>query len=181
MATVVGRPFSAFLTRLILESYRQVNPVEKVFAANRGYASTTELLRAGADSRLLQKMVRDSQIVKIKRGLYKSLAYAPGSAEDMLDLAAAVPDGVFCLFTALAYHDLTTYNPPEFNMAIYRETHKPLLPEYPPIKVFYFSKERYWTGIITVEIEGHPVKIFDPEKTICDCVRYRNKIGLDIM
>jgi predicted transcriptional regulator of viral defense system len=66
-------------------------------------------------------------------------------------------------------------------MAIYRETHKPLLPEYPPIKVFYFSKERYWTGIITVEIEGHPVKIFDPEKTICDCVRYRNKIGLDIM
>jgi hypothetical protein len=114
MATVVGRPFSAFLTRLILESYRQVNPVEKVFAANRGYASTTELLRAGADSRLLQKMMLDSQIVKIKRGLYKSLAYAPGSAEDMLDLAAAVPDGVFCLFTALAYHDLTTYNPPEF-------------------------------------------------------------------
>jgi predicted transcriptional regulator of viral defense system len=155
--------------------------VEKVFADNHGYASTTSLLRAGADSRLLQKMVLDSQIVKIKRGLYKSLSYVPGSAEDMIDLAAAMPNGVFCLFTALAYHDLTTYNPPEFNIAIDRDAYKPVLPEYPPVKVFYFSKERYRTGMITVEIEGYPVKIFDPEKTICDCIRYRNKIGLDMM
>jgi hypothetical protein len=76
-------------------------------------------------------------------------------------LAVVVFDGVFCLFTALAYHDLTTYNSSEFNIAIDQDAYKPVLPEYPSVKTFYFSKARYRTGIIAVEIDGGTVEIFD--------------------
>lgn len=159
----------------------RLNNIEKVFLDNHGYATTTKLLKVGADSRLISKLVNNGKAIKVKRGLYKWNLYAPKSEEDLIELAAAVPEGVFCLFTALSYHELTTNNPQEFNMAIFRDSHRPLLPGYPPVKVFYFSEKQYHTGISTFQIEGHPVNMYDLEKTICDCVRYRNKIGFDIM
>jgi predicted transcriptional regulator of viral defense system len=170
-----------FKKRMIfLEKDRLIN-IEKVFLDNHGYATTTKLLRAGANSRLILKLIADDKATKIKRGLYRWNLYSPKSEEDLIELATTLPEGVFCLFTALSYYELTTYNPQEFNMAIFRDSHKPLLPDYPPVKVFYFSEKQFNTGISTLQIEGHAVKMYDVEKTICDCVRYRNKIGLDIM
>jgi predicted transcriptional regulator of viral defense system len=163
-----------------LEKDRLSN-IEKVFLDNHGYATTTKLLNAGADSRLILKLVKNKKAIKIKRGLYKWKLYSPKSEDDLIELAKTLPGGIFCLFTALSYYRLTTFNPQEFNMAIYRDSYKPILSDYPPVRVFYFSEKQYHTGISILQIEGDPVKIYDIEKTICDCVRYRNKIGLDIM
>jgi hypothetical protein len=142
----------------------RLNNIEKVFLDNHGYATTTKLLKAGADSRLILKLVKNDKATKVKRGLYKWNLYTPKSEEDLIELSAALPEGVFCLFTALSYYELTTYNPQEFNMAIFRDSHKPLLPDYPPVKVFYFSEKQFNTGISTLQIEGHAVKCMTLKK-----------------
>jgi predicted transcriptional regulator of viral defense system len=56
-----------------------------------------------------------------------------------------------------------------------------LFPDYPPIKVLYFAEKQYKTGVKEISIQGNIIKIYDLEKTICDCIRYRNKIGIDIV
>jgi predicted transcriptional regulator of viral defense system len=159
----------------------RLKKIEDLFIKNHGYATTSELLKIGTDSRLIKSLVTNCAIVKVKRGLYKWPSYSGETNEDMVELAHIIPNGVFCLFTALSYYDLTTYNSPEFNIAVYRDSKKPLLPNYPPVKIYYFSKKPYHTGLLNLNIEGHTIKIYDLEKTVCDCVRYRNKIGQDIM
>ena len=97
-----------------------------------------------------------------------------------MDVFKIVPSGVLCLTSALAYYEFTTYNPWQYEIAIER-TKKISLPDYPPIKLVYFSSKQLELGIIEVDIDGHTIRIYDMEKTICDCVRYRNKIGIDIV
>lgn len=82
--------------------------------------------------------------------------------------------------SALSYYELTTYNPWEYYIAIHRDSTKVKNIEYPPIKLIYFSDKQFNIGITTINVNGNKVKIYDKEKTICDCVRYRNKIGMDI-
>ena len=91
-----------------------------------------------------------------------------------------MPKGVLYLTSALAYYDLTTYNPWQYEIAIER-TKKVTIPDYPPIKLVYFSEKQLDLGIVETDMDGHTVRIYDIEKTICDCVRYRNKIGIDIV
>ena len=93
-----------------------------------------------------------------------------------LEAKLSIPDGVICLGTALSWYGLTTWDPPEIHIAI-PKGRKIKLPEYPPVKLFYFSGNFYNYGIADEEIEsGDVIKIYDREKTICDIVRYRNKI-----
>jgi predicted transcriptional regulator of viral defense system len=120
------------------------------------------------------------KIERIKHGFYKWL----GMQEDtygMIDVSYLVPGGVFCLFSALAWHELTTYIPKEYSMAIHVYSRKPALPQYPPIRLYYFSNKRFETGTKTIELDSHAIKIYDLEKTICDVIHYRNKLGIDIV
>ncbi len=96
-------------------------------------------------------------------------------------MSKIVPNGVICLLSALSYYDISSYNPWEYYIAIHRDNHKPKIPEYPPISIFYFADKQYNTGIEEIMIKGNKIKIYDLEKTICDCIRYRNKIGVDIV
>lgn len=88
---------------------------------------------------------------------------------------------MICLLSALSYYELTTYNPWEYQIAIHRSSKKPKLPDYPPIKIFYLADAQYNIGIDEVDINGSVVRIYDREKTICDMVRYREKLGMDLM
>lgn len=80
----------------------------------------------------------------------------------------------------MAYYDLTTYNLWQYEIAIER-TKKVTIPDYPPIKLVCFSNKQLELGIVEADIDGHQVRIYDKEKTICDCVGYRNKIGIDLV
>ena len=93
----------------------------------------------------------------------------------------AIPEGIICLRTALAHYELSTWDPPEIYIAIRREQ-RIETPDYPPVKLFYFSGKFYTTGITTEKLDsGETIQIYDREKTICDVIRFRNKSGLDIM
>ncbi|GAG79285.1 unnamed protein product, partial [marine sediment metagenome] len=97
-----------------------------------------------------------------------------------IDLAQAVPDGVICLLSALSYYELTTFNPSVISMALCRGRRRPEV-EYPPVEFYYFSTKQFKAGINKIKIKAHKIIIYCPEKTICDCFRYRNKLGLDIV
>ena len=99
----------------------------------------------------------------------------------MVEVSKLVPKGVICLLSALSYYELTTYNPWEYQIAIHRGSKKPKLPDYPPIKIIYLADAQYSIGIDEVDINGSVVRIYDREKTICDMVRYREKLGMDLM
>ena len=98
----------------------------------------------------------------------------------MVEVSYIVKRGVFCLFSAAAYHDLSTFVPAEYHVAVPKK-YKVVLPEYPPIKLYYWEEAAYETGIIEAEVEGEMVEIYDAEKTVCDMVRYQKKVGMDIL
>ncbi|MDQ2088177.1 type IV toxin-antitoxin system AbiEi family antitoxin domain-containing protein [Herbivorax sp. ANBcel31] len=159
---------------------KHMQKIIKVFNEHDGFARTKDILETGVHFRNISKLEKEGIIFKIKRGLYKLSDSDFDEYNELVEATKIVDKGVICLLSALDYYDYTTYNPWEYYIAIYRDSKKPIIPEYPPIKIIYFSKKQFEMGINTISINGNEVKIYDKEKTICDCTRYRNKIGMDI-
>ena len=98
---------------------------------------------------------------------------------DLVQVSKLVPKSVVCLISALDFHNLTTQIPKKVYIALPREIKAPRV-DYPPLDIVYLSKEPYSAGIEEHEIDGVAIRIYDKEKTIADCFKFRNKIGLDI-
>ena len=157
------------------------NKIKNIFEKNNGYARTKDILEADIHSSHLYKLQEEGEVSRIKRGLYRWNDDEFDSSTELIEVSNIAPNGVICLLSALSYYDLTTTNPWEYYIAIHRDEHSPKLPDYPPISIFYFGDKQFNTGIKEVDIEGSKVKIYDKEKTICDCIRLRNKVGTDVV
>jgi len=153
--------------------------IYKIFDTHNGFARTRDILAAGIHGRDIRRMRDGGQIIRIKRGFYRLAEMPLISNQGFIDLARAVPKGVICLLSALSYYELTTFNPSIISMAICRGSREPKI-EYPPVEFYHFSKKQFEAGINEIKINGHKIRIYCPEKTICDCFRYRNKLGLDM-
>lgn len=151
----------------------------KIFEAHNGYARTKDILAEGVHTRDIKVIMDRGIIVKVKNGLYKLAKSLVVSNQSFIEVALSAPEGVICLLSALSYYELTTFNPQVISMAIYRKSWRPKI-EYPPVEFYYFSKRQFEAGIDEIRIKGHKIRIYSPEKTICDCFRYRNKLGLDV-
>ena len=156
-----------------------MNKINKVFKKHNGFARTNDILAAGIHRRDIKRIRDEGRIIRVKRGLYRLSEIPLVSNQGYIDLARAVPEGVICLLSALSYHELTTFNPSVISMALCRGRRRPKI-EYPPVEFYYFSTKQFKTGIDEIKIKGHKIRIYCPEKTICDCFRYRSKLGLDI-
>jgi predicted transcriptional regulator of viral defense system len=99
---------------------------------------------------------------------------------DLVQVSLRVPRAVICLISALYYHDLTTQIPQRVYFALPRDVKTPKI-EYPPIRVFHFSEKSYQAGITEKNVDGVKVKIYDREKTIVDCFKFREKIGIEVV
>jgi len=115
----------------------------------------------------------------VARGLYQLANANPDPRHSLAEASALVPKGVICLTSALQFHELTLQMPSAVWMAIDRTGWKPNL-EYPPVRFVRFSGHALAGGVKRHPIEGIEVPVFEPAKSIVDCFRYRNKIGLDI-
>ena len=120
--------------------------------------------------------VKSGEIIRLKPGVY---CMEDAMAETMIDLEKIVPDGVLCLYSAWAHYGLTTQIPQGFYVAIPRKQ-KITLPDYPPIILNYWDRSIYGVGIVRRQIGGFEISIYDMEKSVCDAIRYRNKIGIDV-
>lgn len=97
-----------------------------------------------------------------------------------MTVATRVPQGVLCLISALSFHELTTQVPHAIDVALERGTRKPRL-DYPPTRFYWFSGPAFHEGIETHPLDGVSVRVYDPEKTLTDCFRYRNQLGMDVV
>lgn len=139
----------------------------------------SEALRRGISRRTLYAM-RDAGIVeRISRGLYRLADLAPLGNPDLVTVALRVPRGVICLVSALAFHNLTTQVPHEVSLAIGRGWEKPRI-DYPPVRFYRFSGPAFHTGVEIHRLDDVDVRVYSPEKTVADCFKFRNKIGLDV-
>jgi predicted transcriptional regulator of viral defense system len=127
----------------------------------------------------LARLVREGMIVRVARGLYQRANASVDAAHSLAEAAALVPKSVVCLTSALQFHELTLQMPSEVWMAIDRTAWRPRI-EYPPIRFVRFSGTALTDGVKRHRIEGVEVAITDPARTIVDCFRYRNKVGLDV-
>lgn len=127
----------------------------------------------------LSELVKSGDLVKIGRGLYGLPDALFSEHQTLLETAKTVPNGVVCLLSALRFHDLTTQNPFEVWLAIERKARIPQV-ETLPLRIMFFTDKAFTEGIETHNIEGVPLRVYNPAKTVADCFKYRNKIGLDV-
>lgn len=150
----------------------------KTFRSRGGVLRMSEALQSGIHRRELYSMLEAGLIEQLNRGLYRLTDLPPLGNPDLVSVALKVPSGVICLISALAYYEITTQIPHEVYVALERGMEAPKL-DHPPLRIFWFSGQAFTLGIQIHKIDGVPVRIYSPEKTIADCFKYRNKIGLD--
>lgn len=141
--------------------------------------TATQTIEAGVHPRTLYQMRDEGVIVQLARGLYCLPENVPVNF-DITVVATKYPKAVICLVSALSFHELTTQIPHAVSIALPKGTTTPKL-KYPPINVHRFSDDAYSEGIETHTIDKMKVKIYSIEKTIADCFKFRNKLGMDIV
>lgn len=148
-------------------------------ALSSGVLRARELVAGGMTRRQIQELADTGRLLHLGRGLY-SLPESPVTEHhDLVQVAARVPHGVVCLTSALQFHQLTTVSPWRVHLMVPRGSRPPHI-DHPPLLVFYANDSAYQAGIEEHTIEGVPVKVTTVAKTIADCFKYRNKIGLNV-
>lgn len=149
-----------------------------VFKKNGGILRTSQALREGIHPSTLYTMRDGGMLEVVSRGVFRLAGSEPLENPDLVTVATRVPSGVICLISALAFHQITTQIPHEIHVAIQRGAELPRL-EYPPIKIYWFKDQAFTAGVDTHKLDGVDIHIYSPEKTLADCFKFRNKIGLD--
>lgn len=149
-----------------------------VFKEHGGIMRTAYALRQGIHPSTLYRMRDSGMLETVSRGVYRLADGKQLSNPDLVTVAARIPEGVICLISALAFHQLTTQIPHVVHIALQRGATEPYL-EFPPIKTYRFSGEAFTAGIEIHQLDGVRMRVYSPEKTLADCFKFRQKIGLE--
>ena len=138
-----------------------------------------ELRDAGVHPQTLARMLKDNTLIRVNRGLYQ-LADAEVSADhELAEVAKLVPKGVICLVSALQFHELTLQMPSRVWLAIGQKARKPGI-GHPSTRIVRFGPRALSLGVQSHTIDGVSVPMFNPAKTVVDCFRFRQHVGLDV-
>ena len=144
-----------------------------------GTARARELEAAGVPRAQLSRLVAAGELQRLARGVYALPGYRGTEHSALLTVAKRAPLAVFCLLTALRLHGLTTQAPFEAWVAIGNKDHAPRL-DYPPLRIVRFSAPSLAYGLQTMQVDGGTLRVTSVAKTVADCFKFRNKIGLDV-
>jgi len=145
----------------------------------QGLLRPRDLAPQGIPRVALTRAVRRGQLERVRRGLYGLVARPVSAHGTLAEVARRVPRGVVCLLSALRFHDLTTQAPFEVWLAIDNKAATPKL-DYPPLRLVRFSGAALAEGVEEHVVDGVTVRVTNVAKTVADCFKYRNKIGLDV-
>lgn len=151
----------------------------QAFKAHKGILRFNQAREKNIFPAHLSAMKQAGVIEQLGRGLYRLTSLPPLSNPDLVTVAAKIPQGVICLISALSFHDITTQVPHAVDVALKSGSERPNL-EHPPTQFYWFSEISFKGGVESHEIDGVPIKIFSPEKTIVDCFKFRNRVGIDV-
>lgn len=147
--------------------------------ARHGILRLSELKSHGVHPPTLSRLVEEGVLNRPSRGLYEIAGAEINFNHSFAEVAKRAPKAVICLVSALQFHEITLQNARSVWIAIGSKDRKPAI-DYPPTRVARFGTEALSLGVETHRIDGAPVKIFDPAKSVVDAFRFRNKIGLDV-
>lgn len=150
--------------------------IQEIFEENNGVTKMGILLKNGINHYQINALLDRGAIIKLKQGVYK---WQTNEVNEWEDLTHLVPRGVLCLFTAAFHYELTTFISSTYHIAIPKKA-KIVLPDYPPIQLYYWDTAAFNLGIVETVIQETAIKMYDLEKTVCDIIRFRNKVGIDI-
>ena len=136
-------------------------------------------VRRGIPRGDLYRLVREGSVVREARGLYTAAKHQYTAEYSLAQVAKRVPAGIFCLLTALRVHNLTTQLPADVWIALPTKARKPRL-DNPRLRVARFSGAALAQGVETLRVEGVQLRVYSAAKTVVDCFKYRNKIGIDV-
>lgn len=142
----------------------------------RGGFITTGEVKSRGEYEQLRRAIEDGTLMRLRNGVYVEMS---ALANNMIDVERIVPHGVLCLYSAFAHYGLSTQVPSATCIAI-EAKRKVRLPDYPPIDLYYWKKENLEFGVMDVEMSGYYIRMTDMERSVCDAVKYRNKIGLEV-
>ncbi len=178
-----------YKTHVLMNKYKRFvamgtmpNDYEKkilYLAGDSAGVSPRDLEGEGIPRHYLYKLHRRGLIRRVARGVYFLPDVEPSAYQTIAEVAKRVPSGVMCLLTALQLHEMTTQMPHQVWLAIEPTKRRPKEPSL-PIRLFHFSGESFRAGIEEREIERVKVQVYNPAKTVADCFKFRNKIGLDV-
>jgi predicted transcriptional regulator of viral defense system len=150
--------------------------IKILFRQNNGYLTKQQLLSRYMYYQLL-KLVRQGIVTQPKRGVFCFDEEMQNPID--INIETIVPNGVLCLFSAWFHYGLSTTIPHSYYIAI-ENKRKIVLPDYPPIVLHYWQNNQYDLGISSYTKDGITIKIYDIEKSVCDAIKFRNKVGIDV-
>ena len=168
---------------LFLSNMSQTRDIEtalETFRRHGGVMRTSQALVRGIHPATLYSLVEEGQLMRLARGLYRLAATQEFSIPDLAVVAAKAPDAVVCLISALSFHGITTQVPRVVHLAVPRGRYAGLRMRTPPVTIYRFDAATFEQGIEPHSVDGVPVRIYSVARTIVDCFKYRNKLGLDV-
>jgi predicted transcriptional regulator of viral defense system len=163
------------LCKYLLEMEKKII---EIFKENNGILYSKQLNKSSGLRYQLNALLKNNEIIKLKQGLY-ILNHIQNQDERIL-LSRMIPNGVFCLFSAWDFYELTTTVSYQYHISINRNN-KTKLPDYPPVKFYYWSEKYYYLGITEAKINEQKIKIYNLERSVCDVVKFRNKVGQEMV
>jgi predicted transcriptional regulator of viral defense system len=148
-------------------------------ARRKGLVRAIDLSAIDVPRVVLTRLTASGQLERVGRGLYRLPGAQWSEHESLITVATKVPQAVFCLLSALQFHELTTQLPRQVWIAMPRGSHTPRF-DYPPTKMVQFTGEACTAGVEEVERDGITLRVFGVAKTVADCFKHRNKIGIDV-
>ena len=156
-----------------------IEKYKNIFDKYGGMMRTKQLQEEGILYRLLQKLIEQDCVEKVRYGYYQWV-----DNDDFSEVSMVVrlyPDAVLCMDTALRHYGYSDRTPGEWHLAVSKDSGKSRFRiDYPFVKPYYVEPSILELGLIDGEIDGHKVRIYDKERVICDCLRYRNKMDKEI-
>ena len=122
------------------------------------------------------KSARQGELIQVRRGVYANIDQLSGN---MIDINTIVPDGILCLWSAWNIHQLTTSIQQAFHIAIKRGR-KVTMPSFPQVEIHHYTEAILGIGVIQKKIEGYIIRLYDAERCVCDAIKFRNKVGMDV-
>ena len=153
--------------------------LKKLFQEHNGILRSSVLRENGFYSHKISKLVQDGILTLIRRGYYQLAE--PDNYSDIPILSALFPDGVLCMESALDYYDYTDRTPLAWQIAVDRSTARSRFRiDYPFVRPHFIDSAKFPIGITTAEIDGEKFRVYDRERTICDCLLHRNKMDAEV-
>jgi len=149
------------------------------FKKHGGIVRFSSIIKAGFHPDTLSALEKEGKIVKITRGLYRMTQYRFGSYPDLVIASFQAPRGIICLVSALAFHEVTNEIPRYVDIAIPAGTRANRI-KYPPVQFYRFSVKTWNVGVEVHQSEGYKIRVYNLAKTIADCFKFRNRIGVNI-